>query len=84
MTFPTIIASYLTGAPQDTIFYKAATWVQANFQPTGPNIVSDIVGRSGNGDRARCSKIMTLSVAKLLGKAIKSIHEESSVSSLFV
>ena len=43
MTFPTIIASYLTGAPQDTIFYKAATWVQANFQPTGPNIVSDIV-----------------------------------------
>ena len=37
-----------------------------------------------NGDRARCSKIMTLSVAKLLGKAIKSIHEESSVSSLFV
>jgi len=27
---------------------------------------------------------VTLSVAKLLGQAIKSIHEESSVSSLFV
>jgi ribose-phosphate pyrophosphokinase len=37
-----------------------------------------------NGERARCSKIMTLSVAKLLSQAIKSIHEESSVSSLFV
>ena len=36
------------------------------------------------GDRAKCGKIMTLSVAKLLGQAIKSIHEESSVSSLFV
>src|SRR5215475_2761557 len=37
-----------------------------------------------NGDRARCGKVMTLSVAKLLGQAIKNIHEESSVSSLFV
>ncbi len=36
------------------------------------------------GERAKCAKIMTLSVAKLLGQAIKSIHEESSVSSLFV
>jgi ribose-phosphate pyrophosphokinase len=31
-----------------------------------------------------CSKIMVLSVARLLGQAIKSIHEETSVSSLFV
>ena len=36
------------------------------------------------GERAKCPKIMTLSVAKLLGQAIRSIHEESSVSSLFV
>ena len=36
------------------------------------------------GDRARCSKIKVLSVARLLGQAIKSIHEETSVSSLFV
>jgi len=37
------------------------------------------------GERAKeCGKIMTLSVAKLLGQAIRSIHEESSVSSLFV
>jgi len=31
-----------------------------------------------------CSKIHVLSVARLLGQAIKSIHEETSVSSLFV
>jgi ribose-phosphate pyrophosphokinase len=35
-------------------------------------------------DRARCSKIKVLSVARLLGQAIRSIHEETSVSSLFV
>jgi ribose-phosphate pyrophosphokinase len=33
---------------------------------------------------AACSKIIVLSVARLLGQAIKSIHEETSVSSLFV
>ena len=37
-----------------------------------------------NGDRAKCSKIVVLSVARLLGQAIRSIHEETSVSSLFV
>ena len=37
-----------------------------------------------NGERARHSKIVSLSVAKLLSQAIRSIHEESSVSSLFV
>jgi len=36
------------------------------------------------GDRAKCTKIVTLSVARLLGQAIRSIHEETSVSSLFV
>ena len=36
------------------------------------------------GDRATCQKIVVLSVARLLGQAIKSIHEETSVSSLFV
>jgi len=35
-------------------------------------------------DLARCDKIKVLSVARLLGQAIKSIHEETSVSSLFV
>ncbi len=37
-----------------------------------------------SGERARCSKIKVLSVARLLGQAIRSIHEETSVSSLFV
>ncbi|MCX6542880.1 MAG: ribose-phosphate pyrophosphokinase [Acidobacteria bacterium] len=36
------------------------------------------------GDKAKCNKIVTLSVARLLGQAIRSIHEETSVSSLFV
>ncbi|MGE5244762.1 MAG: ribose-phosphate diphosphokinase [Betaproteobacteria bacterium] len=36
------------------------------------------------GEKAQCQKIVTLSVARLLGQAIKSIHEETSVSSLFV
>ena len=31
-----------------------------------------------------CKKIKQLSVARLLGQAIRSIHEETSVSSLFV
>ncbi|MGE5199087.1 MAG: ribose-phosphate diphosphokinase [Rhodospirillaceae bacterium] len=35
-------------------------------------------------DKAACSKLVTLSVARLLGQAIRSIHEETSVSSLFV
>jgi ribose-phosphate pyrophosphokinase len=37
-----------------------------------------------NGERANCKKIKVLSVARLLGQAIRSIHEETSVSSLFV
>jgi ribose-phosphate pyrophosphokinase len=34
--------------------------------------------------RAHCPKLVVLSVARLLAQAIRSIHEESSVSSLFV
>ena len=37
-----------------------------------------------DGRRAESSKITCLSVAPLLAKAIKSIHEETSVSSLFI
>jgi ribose-phosphate pyrophosphokinase len=36
------------------------------------------------GGRVKCDKIVTLSVARLLGQAIRSIHEETSVTSLFV
>jgi len=34
--------------------------------------------------KAACQKLVPLSVARLLGQAIRSIHEETSVSSLFV
>jgi ribose-phosphate pyrophosphokinase len=37
-----------------------------------------------DGIKQRCSKVDCLSVARLLAQAIKSIHEETSVSSLFV
>jgi ribose-phosphate pyrophosphokinase len=37
-----------------------------------------------DGIRERSSKVLCLSVARLLGQAIRSIHEETSVSSLFV
>jgi ribose-phosphate pyrophosphokinase len=37
-----------------------------------------------NGEAATSKKIVVLSVARLLGQAIRSIHEETSVSSLFV
>ncbi len=36
------------------------------------------------GEKAKNGKVVVLSVARLLGQAIKSIHEETSVSSLFV
>jgi ribose-phosphate pyrophosphokinase len=32
----------------------------------------------------KCKKLTVLSVAPLLGEAIKRIHEESSISSLFI
>jgi len=37
-----------------------------------------------DGIRQKSSKVVCLSVARLLGQAIRSIHEETSVSSLFV
>jgi ribose-phosphate pyrophosphokinase len=37
-----------------------------------------------NGDGAACDKVVVLSVARLLAQAIRSIHEETSVSKLFV
>jgi ribose-phosphate pyrophosphokinase len=37
-----------------------------------------------SAEAERCSKIKVLSVARLLGQAIRNIHEETSVSSLFV
>ena len=50
--------------------------------PIDQMIVTDTIPQSKAS--AACSKIVVLSVARLLGQAIKSIHEETSVSSLFV
>jgi ribose-phosphate pyrophosphokinase len=50
--------------------------------PIDQLIITNTIALSG--ERARCPKIKVLSVARLLGQAIRSIHEETSVSSLFV
>ena len=50
--------------------------------PIDKLIVTNTIPVSAAG--AACNKIVVLSVARLLGQAIKSIHEETSVSSLFV
>jgi ribose-phosphate pyrophosphokinase len=50
--------------------------------PIDKLIVTNTIPVSAAG--SACSKIVVLSVARLLGQAIKSIHEETSVSSLFV
>ena len=50
--------------------------------PIDKLIVTNTVPLSPAGQAS--SKIIVLSVARLLGQAIKSIHEETSVSSLFV
>jgi len=49
--------------------------------PIDKMIVTNTIPQS---DKAASEKIKVLSVARLLGQAIKSIHEETSVSSLFV
>ena len=50
--------------------------------PIDQLIVTNTIPQDGIQDRS--SKVLCLSVARLLGQAIKSIHEETSVSSLFV
>jgi ribose-phosphate pyrophosphokinase len=50
--------------------------------PIDKLIVTNTIPQSAAS--AACAKIVVLSVARLLGQAIKSIHEETSVSSLFV
>jgi ribose-phosphate pyrophosphokinase len=50
--------------------------------PLSKLIVTDSIPVSA--EKRRSEKIVVLSVAELLGKAIKNIHEETSVTSLFV
>jgi ribose-phosphate pyrophosphokinase len=35
-------------------------------------------------EKKQCKKIVVLTIAELMGKAIRNIHEEASVTSLFV
>ncbi|MDH4027389.1 MAG: phosphoribosylpyrophosphate synthetase, partial [Nitrospirota bacterium] len=45
-------------------------------------IVTNTIPMEQNSEK--CNKLTVLSVASLLGEAIKRIHEETSVSSLFI
>ena len=50
--------------------------------PLDQMIVTNTIALGAAGQQ--CKKIVVLSVARLLGQAIRSIHEETSVSTLFV
>jgi ribose-phosphate pyrophosphokinase len=50
--------------------------------PIDKLIVTNTIPLSAAGQAS--NKVVVLPVARLLGQAIKSIHEETSVSSLFV
>ena len=56
--------------------------IEAREEPIDKLLITNTIPLTG--DRATCQKIVVLSVARLLGQAIRSIHEETSVSSLFV
>jgi len=53
-----------------------------NDSPIDKVIVSNTIPL--RPDAASCDKVEVLSVAKILGQAIQSVHDETSVSSLFV
>ena len=55
---------------------------RVEHSPLDELIVTNTIPLRGEG--RQCNKIVVLSVARLLGQAIRSIHEETSVSSLFV
>jgi len=38
MFLPTIVANYFTGAPPDTWYHRAATWINGNFAPDTANL----------------------------------------------
>jgi ribose-phosphate pyrophosphokinase len=50
--------------------------------PIDKLIITNTIAQEG--ERSACDKIVVLSVARLLAQAIRSIHEETSVSKLFV
>jgi ribose-phosphate pyrophosphokinase len=52
--------------------------------PIDQVVITNTIPLSTNERKGCCNKIKQLSVARLLGQAIRSIHEETSVSSLFV
>jgi ribose-phosphate pyrophosphokinase len=73
-------ARVLAGAVHGVLSGPAIERVQS--APIDQLIVTNTIPLSGEAQR--CKKIVVLSVARLLGQAIRSIHEETSVSSLFV
>ena len=65
--------------------FVAGKWKAVRIAVIDKSNVSQKVYTIPIGDKAqRCKKSEVLSVAPLLGEAIRRIHDESSVSSLFV
>ena len=60
----------------------ARTQVDGKESPIESILVTDTTPLAGK--LARCEKLIPLTVAPILGEAIRRIHENSSVSSLFV
>ncbi|MDQ6772821.1 MAG: preprotein translocase subunit SecY [Candidatus Dormibacteraeota bacterium] len=42
MQFPQILAGFFRGAPTNTWYYQAATWISGNFSPFGTNLTASI------------------------------------------
>ena len=100
MRTPTLSSTRQAWASASACSRISTTWVPGIPGPAAPRKIVAKLGSKlpdpwKTGDEApvrkalsaagqRCGKIVVLSVARLLGQAIKSIHEETSVSSLFV
>jgi ribose-phosphate pyrophosphokinase len=70
----------LASASHPVLSGKAVDRVQES--PLSKLIVTDSIPLPQ--EKRACSKIVVLSIAELMGKAIRNIHEEASVTSLFV
>jgi ribose-phosphate pyrophosphokinase len=70
----------LASASHAVLSGKAVERVQQS--PLGKLIVTDSIPLAE--EKRACPKVVVLSIAELMGKAIRNIHEEASVTSLFV
>jgi ribose-phosphate pyrophosphokinase len=73
-------ADVLASCSHGVLSGRALEKIEAS--PLSKLIVTDSIPLSP--EKQRCPKIVVLSIAELMAKAIRNIHEESSVTSLFI